>query len=80
MPVSSYILTLSPGEGAPVAEALAAYGNVMPGELVGDSLPVAVSSETEKEAKAWGEVLAALPGVLRSSLVYHNFEDTLPQD
>lgn len=79
MPVSSYLLTTRPDRAIEVCRALEVYDNVLVGEIARGLFPVAVATDSEKEAKAWGEMIEAMEGVESCSLVYHNFEDTLPE-
>lgn len=76
MPVSSYVLTTKPNLAAQVATHLRAYENIQSSDASGSLLAVAVSSETEDEARKWGSYLEQLPEVEQCCLVYHNFEDT----
>ncbi len=77
MPISSYIITSTPEDVALVQKDLLKFENLLIGEAEGCTLPVAVDSKTEQDAKDWGNRLKDLPGVESCSLVYHNFEDTL---
>ena len=75
MPVSGLVLTLSPGDGGQVAQALGADPRVTVGERAAQRLPVVTETDTMGDhLDLWNE-LEGLDGVLQVELAFHDFSD-----
>jgi len=75
MPVSSYVIRCHADVREAVLARLASEPGVTVGTATREGIPVAAETPSTDAARALGERLESLPGVLSATLVYHNFED-----
>lgn len=77
MPISSWVLTLSPNEAttAHALEALAGDARVTMGPRTGDRAPMVLDTATPEEDAALCRTVQALPGVSSLVLVMVDFSD-----
>ena len=75
MPITSLIVTCATDSVPAVAEEIAQMPNVEVTDVRDDTLVIITDTKTGDEDQTTWDALVAIPGVISTDIIYHNFED-----